>query len=59
MTAAVPRKKRHFAALQRAQNIGVRRIAERRLMLHFLRHREPGMVYSPLPPMIPISACGK
>ena len=33
--ASVTRQERHFAALQRAQDIGVGRLAERRLQAHF------------------------
>ena len=60
VSAAVAGQERNFAAFQRAQDVGVRRLAERascrRTSLTLVR---PGIEYSPLPPMIPISACGK
>src|SRR5208283_5584384 len=36
MSAAVARKKRHFATGQRAEHVGIRRRAERRLQRHFV-----------------------
>ena len=59
VSASVAGQKRNLAAFQRAQDIGVGGLPNgvfRRTSLTLVR---PGMEYSPLPPMIPISACGK
>ncbi len=47
MTTAMPGEKRDFAPLERAQNIGVRGIAERRFLLHFPDIGEAGHAIQP------------
>jgi hypothetical protein len=59
VAAGMAREKRHLAALERAQNVGIRRIAKGSLLLTSCASLKPGMWYRPLPPIMPISACCK
>ena len=43
----MPRKKRHLAPFERAQNVGIRRIAKRRLLPDFLDIAESRHVVKP------------
>ena len=55
MADAVPREKRHALPAQRADDVGTRRIAERRADRFSSRSVSSAMSYRPLPPMMPIS----
>ena len=51
---AVARQKRDALAAQRADDVGTRRVAERRAEVRSSRSVSSAMSYRPLPPMIPI-----
>ena len=42
MPSTMPREKCHLAAFERAEDVSIRRLAEGRILFHFLHISEPG-----------------